>query len=206
MELCRKRPVIYSDLDHLKKGSTGFLHELGYSKEDIALALDPEVREVKNNLKGTGFELDMGKILKFKDRLPSNIGDVIAIHIPPLLKDGMHVDLKGSVIQCILKGEKCGLLVELLEDVVSEVPTLAGKMKGEEITVPLEWYVSWTSFCQVPENLFLKSNLHIYRCIISFQGTVSGLSGQTPARIRYTCQADSDRSFPGHGNQSRLSL
>jgi hypothetical protein len=96
---------------------------------------------VDNNLKGTGFELDMGKILKFKDRLPSNIGDVIFILIPPLLKDGMHVCLKGRIIQCIPKGEKCGLLVELLEDVVSEVPTLAGKMKGEEIVIPLEWYV-----------------------------------------------------------------
>jgi len=52
MELCRKRPVIYSDLDYLKKGSTGFLHELGYSKENIALALDQGVREVENNLKG----------------------------------------------------------------------------------------------------------------------------------------------------------
>jgi hypothetical protein len=66
MELCRKRPVIYSDPDHLKKGSTGFLHVLCYSKEDIALALDLELREVENNLKGTGLELDMGKILKFK--------------------------------------------------------------------------------------------------------------------------------------------
>ncbi len=80
----------------------------------------------------------MVKILKFKDRLPSKIGDVIVIRIPPLLKDEMHVGLKGRVIQCIPKGEKCGLLVVLLEDVVSEVPTLSEKKKGEEITVPLE--------------------------------------------------------------------
>ncbi len=32
-----------------------FLHGLGYSKEGIALALDLEVREVDNNLKGTSF-------------------------------------------------------------------------------------------------------------------------------------------------------
>ncbi|MDK2832972.1 MAG: hypothetical protein PWR29_734 [Methanolobus sp.] len=140
-ELCRTRPLIYSDLDHLKKGSTGFLHGLGFTDEEIALALDLEPREVENNLKGTGFELDLKRILRFSDKLPQNIGDIITICAPSWLQDGACTTTKAIVIQCIPKGEKCGLLVELLEDTDPELPVLGGKRKGEEIVVPLDWYV-----------------------------------------------------------------
>ncbi|MDP2217908.1 MAG: hypothetical protein Q8J68_11560 [Methanolobus sp.] len=51
MELYRKRPVIYSDQDHLKKSSTGFLHGLCFTREEIAMALDLKLREVESNIK-----------------------------------------------------------------------------------------------------------------------------------------------------------
>ncbi|MDN5310045.1 MAG: hypothetical protein PWP14_1439 [Methanolobus sp.] len=140
-ELCRTRPLIYSDLDHLKKGSTGFLHGLGFTNEEIALALDLELREVESNLKGAGFELDLKKILRFKNSLPSKIGDVINIRAPVWLQDDACSTTSAIVIQCIPKGEKCGLLVELLEDTGPGIPVLGGKKKGEEIVVPLDWYL-----------------------------------------------------------------
>lgn len=140
-ELCSARPLIYSDQDHLKKGSTGFLHGLGFTNEEIALALDLELREVESNLKGAGFELDLKKILRFKNSLPSNIGDVINIRAPVWLHDNACATTRVIVIQCIPKGEKCGLLVELLEDTGPEIPVLGGKKKGEEIVVPLDWYL-----------------------------------------------------------------
>lgn len=140
-ELCRTRPLIYSDLDHLKKGSTGFLHGLGFTNEEIALALDLELREVESNLKGAGFELDLKKILRFKNSLPSNIGDIINVRAPVWLQDDACSATRAIVIQCIPKGEKCGLLVELLEDTGPEIHVLGGKRKGEEIVVPLDWYL-----------------------------------------------------------------
>lgn len=140
-ELCRTRPLIYSDLDHLKKGSTGFLHGLGFTDEEIALALDLESREVENNLKGTGLEADLKRILRFSDKLPPNIGDIITIRVPSWLQDGACTTTMVMVIQCIPKGEKCGLLVELMEGTGPELPVLGGKGKGEEIVVPLDWYV-----------------------------------------------------------------
>ncbi|MDW7732274.1 MAG: hypothetical protein SCH66_07580 [Methanolobus sp.] len=140
-ELCRTRPVICSDLDHLKKGSTGFLHDQGYSKEEIAAALELDVAEVESNLKGTGFALDLRKTSKFSDVLPTNIGDVISIRIPSFRPDDKPVVASARVLQCILRGEGCGLVVELLEDVETAYPMFGNKKKGEEAVVPLEWYV-----------------------------------------------------------------
>ena len=45
-ELCKTRPVIHSDLDHLKRGSTLFLHNLGYTDEEIAQTLDLEIQKI----------------------------------------------------------------------------------------------------------------------------------------------------------------
>lgn len=140
-ELCRTRPVIYSDLDHLKKGSTGFLHDNGYSKEEIAAALELDVTEVGSNLKRTGFALDFQKTSRFSDVLPTNIGDVICIRIPSFRPDTRPVVASARVLQCILRGESFGLLVELLEDVETDYPMFGNKKVGEEAVVPLEWYV-----------------------------------------------------------------
>ena len=140
-ELCRTRPVIYSDLDHLKKGSTGFLHEQGYSNEEIADALDLDLSDVENNLKGTGSALDLRKASKFSEDLPSNIGDVISIRIPSFRPEDSPVVATVRVVQCILKAGGCGLVVELLEDVETGYPMFGSKKRGEEAVIPLEWYI-----------------------------------------------------------------
>lgn len=140
-DLCSTRPVIYSDLDYLKKGSTGFLHELGYSNEEIAAALDIDLTDVENNLKGTGSALDIRKISKFSDELPSNIGDVINIRIPSFRADDLPVIACACVVQCIPRGDKCGLVVQLLEDVETGYPLFGNKKEGDEAVIPLEWYV-----------------------------------------------------------------
>ncbi|MBN2109863.1 MAG: hypothetical protein JW705_02085 [Methanosarcinaceae archaeon] len=140
-ELCRKRPVIYSDLDHLKKGSTGFLHEQGYSNEEIAAAMELDVEEVRNNLKGTGFALDLQKISKFSEYLPVSIGDVISIRIPSFCQDDVPVAASVRVVQCILRGENCGLVVEVLEDVQTGYPMFGNRKKGEEAVILLDWCV-----------------------------------------------------------------
>lgn len=140
-QLCKTRPVKYSDLDHLKKGSTKFLYEAGYSLEDISVALDLNLRDVENNLKGTGFELDYRKISQFEDRLPANIGNIITVKVPSWGNEGEELTLKAKVIQCIPRGGGCGLSVTLLENTKFEIPLFGAKKKGDEIVVPLEWYV-----------------------------------------------------------------
>ncbi|QLC49331.1 hypothetical protein HWN40_03160 [Methanolobus zinderi] len=140
-EMCRTRPVLYSDLDHMKKGSTGFLYEQGYSNEEIAAALELDLHEVENNLEGTGYPLELRKVEKFKDMLPPNIGDVIKIRIPEWGSKGAPVETKASVVQYILKGESCGLIVQLLEDVDTGYPIMAEKKKNDEAVIPLDWYV-----------------------------------------------------------------
>ncbi len=140
-QLCETRPVKYSDLDHLKKGSTKFLYESGYSLEDISVALDLNCRDVENNLKGTGFELDYRKISQFENRLPDNIGSIITIKVPSWGNEGEELTLNAKVIQCIPRGGSCGLSVTLLEDAKFEIPLFGSKKKGDEIVVPLEWYV-----------------------------------------------------------------
>ncbi|WP_340820590.1 hypothetical protein [Methanolobus sp. WCC4] len=140
-ELCRTRPLKYSDLDHLKKGSTKFLHENGYSLEGIAEALELGLRDVENNLKGTGYELDYRKIAPFEDKLPDNIGDVITIKVPTWGKEDVDASFKAKVRQCIPRGGGCGLSVILLEDAGVEIPLFGKCKKGDEIVVPLEWYI-----------------------------------------------------------------
>ncbi|WP_406658069.1 hypothetical protein V7O62_05830 [Methanolobus sp. ZRKC2] len=140
-ELCRMRPLIYSDLDHLKKGSTGFLHNKGYSSREIAIALELDLREVESNLKGTGFALDFRKISKYSDDLPDNIGDVIKIRIPSFRPDDIPVIASVRVIQCIPGNGSCGLVVKLLEDVDTVYPMFGKKKEGDEAVVPLEWYI-----------------------------------------------------------------
>ncbi len=140
-ELCRTRPVLYSDLDHMKKGSTGFLHERGYSNEEIAIALELDLHEVESNLEGTGFPLELNKVEKFRGRLPSNIGDAIKVRIPAWGAQDGPVETKAIVLQYILKGESCGLIVQLLENVDTNYPIVAEKKKGDEAVIPLDWYV-----------------------------------------------------------------
>ncbi len=140
-ELCSKRPVLYSDLDHMKKGSTGFLHDQGYSNEEIAIALELDLQEVESNLEGTGYPLELRKVEKFRDRLPSNIGDAIKVKIPAWGAQDGPVETKAIVLQYILKGESCGLIVQLLEDVDTGYPIMAEKKKGDEAVIPLDWYV-----------------------------------------------------------------
>ncbi|WP_292469804.1 hypothetical protein [Methanolobus sp.] len=140
-QLCKTRPLKYSDLDHLKKGSTEFLHQAGYSIEEIADALDMGVRDIGNNLKGTGFALDYKRISKFEDSLPDSIGDTITINVPSWGNEGEELCFKAKVIQCIPRGGGCGLSVVLLEDTKFEIPLFGAKKNGDEIVVPLEWYV-----------------------------------------------------------------
>ena len=139
-ELCKIRPVIYSDLDYLKKGSTKFLHDLGYTNEEIAAALDLKVREVENNLSGTGFDLDYKKIKKFEDQLPERIGDTIRIHAPGWGSDDEGVTTEVTVKQCIPKNDTCGLIVEIQKDTDFKLLFVGSKKKGEEIVIPLNWY------------------------------------------------------------------
>ncbi|WMW21174.1 hypothetical protein RE476_07070 [Methanolobus mangrovi] len=140
-QLCKTRPLKYSDLDHLNKGSTEFLHQAGYSIEEIADALDLSVRDVANNLKGTGFTLDYKKISKFEDNLPDNMGDTITIKVPSWGNEDEELYFKAMVIQCIPRGGGCGLSIVLLEDTKFEIPLFGAKKKGDEIVVPLDWYV-----------------------------------------------------------------
>ncbi|WP_406670100.1 hypothetical protein V7O67_12055 [Methanolobus sp. ZRKC4] len=139
--MCKTRPLKYSDLDYLKKGSTKFLYESGYSLEDISDALDLNRRDVENNLKGTGFELDYRKISQFEDSLPANIGNIITIKVPSWGNEGEELTFRAKVIQCIPRGRGCGLSVILLEDTKFEIPLFGAKKKDDEIVVPLEWYV-----------------------------------------------------------------
>ncbi len=139
-DLCSTRPVVYSDIDHLKKGSTMFLYEAGYPMNDIADALGLEVKEVEKNLKGTGFALDKRKISRFEASLPSNIGDIITIKVPHWADNSEGISLRARVIQCVPRIGSCGLSVELLEDVDSGIPFYGQKKKGEEIVIPLDWY------------------------------------------------------------------
>lgn len=140
-ELCRTRPIIYSNLDYLKKGSTKFLHDLGYTNEEIASALDLKVREVESNLSGTGFELDYKKIKIFEEQLPERIGDTIRIHAPGWDDDDEGVYTEVIVKQCMPKDDTCGLVVELQKDTDFKLPFVGTKKKGEEIVIPLSWYV-----------------------------------------------------------------
>ena len=140
-QLCKTRPLKYSDLDHLKKGSTEFLHQSGYSIEEIADALDLSVRDIGNNLKGTGFALDYKKISLFEDSLPDNIGDTIIIKVPSWGDESEYHLFKAKVVQFIPHGSGCGLSVVLLEDTTFEIPLFGAKKKGDEIVVPLDWYV-----------------------------------------------------------------
>nr|WP_319506767.1 hypothetical protein [uncultured Methanolobus sp.] len=140
-QLCKTRPLKYSDLDHLKKGSTEFLHQSGYSMEEIADALDLSVRDIANNLKGTGFTLDYKKISPFEDLLPDNIGDTITIKVPSWGNEDEELLFKAMVVQCIPRGGGCGLSIVLLEDTKFEIPLFGAKKKGDEIVVPLDWYV-----------------------------------------------------------------
>ncbi|SFM83357.1 hypothetical protein [Methanolobus profundi] len=139
-KLCETRPLEYSDLDHLKKGSAMFLHKAGYSVEDIADALDLGIRDIENDLKGTGFPLDKKKISPFLDRLPANIGDVITISVPSW-GNANDTSFKAKVMYCIPRGGGCGLSVILLEDVNVEIPLFGICKNGDEIVVPLEWYL-----------------------------------------------------------------
>ncbi|WP_394698017.1 hypothetical protein [uncultured Methanolobus sp.] len=139
--MCKTRPLKYSDLDHLKKGSTEFLHQSGYSMEEIADALDLSVRDIANNLKGTGFTLDYKKISPFEDLLPDNIGDTITIKVPSWGNEDEELLFKAMVVQCIPRGGGCGLSIVLLEDTKFEIPLFGAKKKGDEIVVPLDWYV-----------------------------------------------------------------
>ena len=141
IELCKTRPIIYSDLDYLKKGSTKFLHDLGHTNEEIAATLDLKVREVENNLSGTGFDLDYKKIKKFEDQLPERIGDTIRIHAPAWDNDDEGVTTEVTVKQCIPKNDTCGLIVEIQKDTDFKLPFVGSKKKGEEIVIPLSWYV-----------------------------------------------------------------
>lgn len=141
LKLCETRPLKYSDLDHLKKGSTKFLHEAGYSAEEIAAVLDLVLRDVENNLKGTGFEMDYRKISPFEDKLPENIGDMIIIKVPSWGDVGETLTFKAKVIQCIPRGGGCGISVIPLEDTKFEIPLFGAVKKGKEIVVPLEWYI-----------------------------------------------------------------
>jgi hypothetical protein len=131
----------YSDLDHLKKGSTEFLHQSGYSVGEIADALDLSVRDIANNLKGTGFTLDYKKISPYEDLLPDNIGDTITIKVPSWGNENEELLFKAMVIQCIPRGGGCGISIVLLEDTKFEIPLFGAKKKGDEIVVPLDWYV-----------------------------------------------------------------
>ncbi|MEZ5336303.1 MAG: hypothetical protein R2741_14285 [Methanolobus sp.] len=138
-KLCATRPVRYSDLDHLKKGSTKFLQENAYSLDEIAEALNLNLRDVENNLKGTGFELDNRKISPFEANLPENIGDIVKIKIPSWDGDVKNLIIEAQVVQCIPQGGGCGLSVILIEDVEFEIPLYGKSKKGDEIVVPLEW-------------------------------------------------------------------
>ncbi len=140
-QLCKTRPLKYSDLDHLKKGSTEFLHQSGYSIEEIADALDLSVRDIANNLKGTGFTLDYKKISPYEDLLPDNIGDTITIKVPSWGNEDEELLFKAMVVQCIPRGGGCGISIVLLEDTKFEIPLFGAKKKGDEIVVPLDWYV-----------------------------------------------------------------
>lgn len=140
-ELCMTRPVIYSDQDHLKKGSTAFLHDRGYSDEEIAAALSLDLREVEANLKGTGFVLDLRKVERFRNAIPSNIGDIISIRIPALNPGDRPVLACVRVVQYILRGDSCGLVVELQEDIETDYPLFGSKKRDDEAVIPLEWYV-----------------------------------------------------------------
>jgi hypothetical protein len=140
-QLCKTRPVRYSDLDHLKKGSTAFLHENGYSNTQIAEALDLNERDVENNLKGTGFLLDFKKTAPFEDKLPANIGDSVLIHVPSWDSENQDRSFRATVVQCIPQGGGCGLSVILLEDTDFEIPLYGKGTKGNEIVVPLDWFL-----------------------------------------------------------------
>lgn len=138
-KLCKTRPISYSDLDYLKKGSTAFLHENGYSTSQIAQALDLDERDVENNLKGTGFALDYKKIAQFEDKMPSNIGDTIVICVPSFGSENQVHCIKATVLQCVPRGNSCGLSVSLLENVDFEIPLYGKARKGTEIVVPADW-------------------------------------------------------------------
>ncbi|WMW25767.1 hypothetical protein RE474_03345 [Methanolobus sediminis] len=138
-QLCKTRPLRYSDLDYLKKGSTAFLHEEGYSNVRIAEALDLDERDVENNLKGTGFAFDYKKIAPFEDRVPSNIGDTVVIRVPSWGNETQDHRTKATVLQCVPRGNSCGLSVSLLEDANFEIPLYGKARKGSEIVVPVDW-------------------------------------------------------------------
>ncbi|MDK2826858.1 MAG: uncharacterized protein PWQ63_1152 [Methanolobus sp.] len=138
-KLCKTRPLRYSDLDYLKKGSTAFLNENGYSNAQIAEALDLDERDVENNLKGTGFALDYKKISPFEDKIPSNIGDTIVICVPSWGNETQDHNIKATVLHCVPRGNSCGLSVSLLEDANFEIPLYGKARKGSEIVVPVDW-------------------------------------------------------------------
>ena len=138
-KLCKTRPLRFSDLDYLKKGSTAFLHEKGYSNASIAEALDLDEKDVENNLKGTGFALDRKKISPFEDKLPSNIGDIVVIRVPSWGSETQDHDIKATALQCVPRGNSCGLSVSLLEDANFEIPLYGKARKGSEIVVPVDW-------------------------------------------------------------------
>jgi hypothetical protein len=138
-QLCKTRPLRYSDLDYLKKGSTAFLHEKGYSKASIAEALDLDERDVENNLKGTGFALDLKKIVRFENKIPSNMGDTVAICVPSWGNETQDHMIKAIVLHCVPRGNSCGLSVSLLEDADFEIPLYGKARKGSEIVIPIDW-------------------------------------------------------------------
>lgn len=137
--LCRTRPLIYSDLDHLKKGSTKFLCEAGYPLDAICKALNLSMHDVQNNLRPSGYELDYRKIIPFENILPEHIGDSVTIRVPSWGNDPGNLIFQARVVQCIPRGGGCGLSVILLEETEFEIPLYGKGKKGDEIVVPAEW-------------------------------------------------------------------
>lgn len=125
----------------MKKGSTAFLHDSGYSDCQIAEALGLNEKDVENNLKGTGFPLDYKRIAPFEDNLPSNIGDIVTVSVPSWDGTGQELSFRAKVVQCIPQGGGCGLSVVLLENTDFEIPLYGKGKKDEEIVVPLDWIV-----------------------------------------------------------------
>lgn len=106
-----------------------FLHEAGYSVEEIVVALDMDTKDVEKNIEGTGFALDYKRISLFEGELPRDIGDTITIKIPSWSNRDEEQTFMAKVVQCVPGGSNCGLSVILLEDSNFEIPLFGSKKK-----------------------------------------------------------------------------